>query len=349
MRKERNKKVIIAISGGIDSSVSAALLKRAGFDVTGVFFRLYDSPSFKRSEKKARETAKVLGISFVSLDLKKEFKEKVIKCFLEELKKGTTPNPCVICNREIKLAVLLKKMKEFRADFVATGHYARNVNIPKSKIQKLLKAKDEEKDQSYFLWRLTQKELKHILFPVGDYRKKEIKSLAKKFKLPAVNAPESQEICFVGKDIRKFLLFHLKQKTGKIINVEGEVIGEHLGVHFYTIGQRKRIGLSGGPWYVLDKDIKKNILTITKKESDLDKKEFFIKNMNWVSGQIPKLPLKVKTKVRYRSPALPAEIIKKVSSKKWKVVLDRPQRAITSGQSAVFYKKQELLGGGIII
>ncbi|MBZ9577733.1 tRNA 2-thiouridine(34) synthase MnmA [Patescibacteria group bacterium] len=336
MRK-KTKKVIIAISGGIDSSVAAALLKRDGFDVVGVFMKLW--PSF--DEKRAKRVAKKLGIPFYVFNFEKEFKKRIVDYFLKEYKKGRTPNPCVVCNKEIKFGILLNKALSLEADYVATGHYVRR------KGNKLLKGKDKEKDQSYFLWQLDQKILGKILFPIGDYTKTEVRELAKKFKLPVLDIPESQEICFIQTTTVDFLKKHLKLEPGKIIDNKGKVIGQHRGLWFYTIGQRKGIELPKGPFYVLDKDLKKNVLIITKNKKDLYKKELIAKNVNWVSDKEPKMPLKVKARIRYRHSEVSATI-KKQKNGRIKVVFSRGQRAVTPGQSVVFYKGQELLGGGII-
>ena len=357
----RQKKVIIALSGGTDSSVAAALLKRAGadelrsssrfanarlFDLIGVFMKLADFPQFRETKKRAERVAKILGIPFLVLDLRKEFKKRIISRFLKEYKLGKTPNPCVFCNKEIKFGLLLEKALALGANFIATGHYAR-LKRKRSGVC-LLKGKDKEKDQSYFLWRLNQKQLKHILFPVGDYTKEQVRSLAKKFKLPVLKIPESQEICFIRNNINNFLKRNLKNKPGKIITKEGKIVGEHGGLWFYTIGQRKGIKLPGGPYWVLDKHLKKNLLIVTKNENDLFKKELLVKNINWISGKEPKLPLKVKAKIRYRHQPALSTITKELKAKTYKVVFKKPQRAITPGQSVVFYRDKELLGGGII-
>ena len=333
-------RVAVAMSGGVDSGVTAALLKKQGFDVAGIFMKLFDSSVFRGSEKRARETAKKLGISFSVLDLRKEFKKKVFNYFLDEYKKGRTPNPCVVCNKEIKFGLLLKKALSLKVDFIASGHYARKTG------NKLLKARDKDKDQSYFLWKLSRKQLGRILFPLGDYTKKKVKDLAKNLKLPLLNIPESQEICFVGKGINDFLKKYLKAKPGIIVDEKGEDLGLHQGLCFYTIGQRKGIGLSGGPYYVIGKNIKNNVLAVSRNKKDLEKKELIAEEVNWVSGGKPKLPLKIKAKTRSRQKEFLATI--KPFGKKIKVIFDKPQRAITSGQSVVFYSGQELLGGGII-
>lgn len=328
------------MSGGIDSSVAAALIKESGAETMGVFMRIYPD-SLRGSEKRARKIAQILNIPFFVLDFEKEFKEKIINSFLKEYKRGRTPNPCVLCNKEIKFGLLLRKVKKMGAEFLATGHYAR------AETQKLLKAKDKEKDQTYFLWQLDSRKLKHILFPIGGYTKKQVKDLAKEFKLPVLGVPESQEICFIKDICNDFLVKHLKKNPGNIVNTKGEIIGKHNGLWFYTIGQRKGINVSGKkPLYVLKKDVKKNILIVTGNKKDLGSKKLIVKNINWISRKAPKLPLRVMVKIRYRTRSSRATIIK---DKAYKVVFDKPQRAITSGQSVVFYKGLELLGGGIIL
>jgi len=343
----RNKKVIIAMSGGVDSSVAAALLKGAGFDLTGVFMKLIDAPRFKNGERTARKVAKVLQIPFLILDLRREFKKKIIDYFLKECKEGRTPNPCVVCNRKMKFDLLLRKTPKLKADFVATGHYIR-LKMKEAKPISLYKGKDKEKDQSYFLWQLRQTQLKRILFPIGQYTKKEVRLLAKKFKLLVSDFSESQEICFVPKETNSFLKKHLKTKPGPTKDPEGNRLGKHQGLWFYTIGQRKGIGLPGGPYYVLEKDTKKNLLVVTKNEKDLLKKELIVKKVNWISGKEPKLPLKAVAKIRYRHVGASVVIAKILRSTSYILKFTRPQRAITPGQSVVFYKGEELVGGGII-
>jgi tRNA-specific 2-thiouridylase len=344
-RGRNAQKVIVAMSGGIDSSVAAALLKRAGFSVYGVFMRLVDLPRFREGEKKARIMAKILKIPFLSLDLRKEFKKRIINSFLERFKKGITPNPCVDCNNEIKFKLLFEKARTSKDDFFATGHYARLQK--KGNKLSLLCGRDKEKDQTYFLWQLSQKQLTRTLFPVGNFTKKEVRMLAKEFNLPIFEKSESQEICFIPGEINEFLKKYLKTNPGKIVDIEGKITGQHQGLWFYTIGQRKGIKLPGGPYYVLDKNLKKNLLIVTKNEKDLFKKELIAKKVNWISGNPPHSLLKVKAKIRYKHKGVSAKV-KLITLKKVKVVFDRPQRAITPGQSVVFYQKEELLGGGII-
>ncbi|MBI2626010.1 MAG: tRNA 2-thiouridine(34) synthase MnmA [Candidatus Nealsonbacteria bacterium] len=361
-------KIIIAMSGGVDSSVAAALLKRAGFNVAGVFMRFWHESGKAEnrccssdSEKRARAVASKLGIPFYAFNFEKEFKKRIVDCFLRDYKAGLTPNPCVVCNKEIKFGLLLEKALALGADFIATGHYVKIHKFVNSKQIRysLMTAQDKAKDQSYFLWQLNQKQLSRVLFPVGDYTKPEVRKLAKRFGLPTAATPDSQEVCFVPDTINNFLAKYIKPKPGHICasSEEAQIVlpprkhkpkPKHQGLAFYTIGQRKGIGLSGGPYWVLGKNFKKNRLIVTKNQKDLLKKELIFKNANWLSVE-PKLPLRVMAKIRYRSKISAAMLYKN------KLIFNRPQRAITPGQSVVFYlprrqagKGQELIGGGII-
>ena len=347
----KKKRVIAAMSGGVDSSVAAAILKEKGYDVVGAFMRMHQHSN----PADAKKVAEKLGVSFRVWDVRKEFKKRVIDYFIKEYKSGRTPNPCVECNRHIKFNFLIKKMMEAGAQYVATGHYARKSQITNHKSQnsKLLVARDKSKDQSYFLWTLKQNQLKKILFPVGDYTKKEIRVMAKKWELPVYEKKESQEICFVNKDLGSFLKKYIKTKSGPIITIDGKKIGEHHGLAFYTIGQRKRIGIGGiGPFYVVEKDLKNNTLIVAQSDFNeaLFKKEMMVEKVNWISNV--KFPLKCNVKIRYLTKAVPASIMKhetcNIKHKNYLVVFDKKQRAITPGQSAVFYKRNEVLGGGII-
>lgn len=332
MKSKENKKVVLAMSGGIDSSVSAVLLKEQGLEVVGAFMKFWgkkNSCCSTESEKRARLIAKKLGIPFYVFNFEKEFKKEVVDYATKKEKAGLTPNPCVVCNKEIKFGLLLKKALSLGANYIATGHYAQVIN------GELFKGKDETKDQSYFLWKLDKKILKYILFPVGGYNKKDIIKLAEKHKLGFKEVSESQDVCF---DIK-----HSKN-PGDIVDSNKKIVGKHDGLWFYTIGQRKGIGLAGGPYYVLDKNIKKNLLIVTKNEKDLYKKELTVKNVNWLSIDVrrPEDPIKVKVKIRYRHKPVSATFDGK------KVIFTKPQRAVTSGQSAVFYKANQLIVGGII-
>lgn len=345
----KRKKVICAMSGGVDSSVATALLKKNGYDVVGVFMKFWREVGKGRenrccsaeAEAGARRVAAKLKIPFYSINVAKEFKKRVVDYFIEEYKRGNTPNPCVMCNKHIKFRFLFKKMLELDADFVATGHYS------KTKKGKLFKGKDNKKDQSYFLWTLKQKQLSKILFPIGDYTKKEVRQMAKKWNLPSSERPESQEICFISGTLQDFLKKALPRRSvakgGPIITTDGKKIGEHEGLIFYTIGQRKGIKIGGiGPFYVVKKDFKNNALIVAQSEqaSELFKKEMRVEKINWVSGK--SYYGRCKIKIRYMAPAVPAII------KGNKIIFTKKQRAITPGQSAVFYKNNEVLGGGII-
>ncbi|MBU0546607.1 MAG: tRNA 2-thiouridine(34) synthase MnmA [Patescibacteria group bacterium] len=340
---DKKEKVIIGMSGGVDSSVSAALLKEQDFDVVGAFMRLSKSKKHLSAEKKSRRMAKNLKIPFLIFDFSKDFKKKIIARFLKEYSKGT-PNPCVWCNQEIKFGLFLDKALKLKADYVATGHYCRIVS------NKLLKGKDKTKDQSYFLWTLNQKKLKRIMFPVGDYAKKEVKELAKKLKIADLVSKESEDICFIDGNFESFIKKNLLLKPGSIINGNGDIVGMHSGLALYTIGQRKNIKIpSDSPYYVKKLDFKKNILVVTKNKKDLYSQKLKIKNVNWISGQEPKFPLKTLVKIRYLHQ--PAKAIISKDNKKITARFLKTQKAITPGQSAVFYGgkgSNEVLGGGII-
>ena len=353
-----NKKAIVLMSGGIDSSVAAALLQKQGYNLTGIFIIFGNQNDRVSKENKccsieaqdsARRVACKLNIPFYTINLAKEFKARVIDYFISLYRKGRTPNPCVQCNKFIKFGLMLDKALSLDFDYVASGHYIKKSKAP----YKLFQAKDKVKDQSYFLYTLTQKKLKHLLFPVGGYRKSEIRDLAKKFDLPVLERKESQGVCFVGdQHVVDFLKKKIKVKPGEIVDINTkEAVGKHDGLPFYTIGQRQGIGVGGtGPYYVTGLDFKKNRLWVTDKAEDpyLFEKKFLVKDPSWVVSKKPKLPLSCQVKIRYGHPSQNAVL--KVSNKKMiKVEFEKAQRAITSGQAAVFYKKQQLLGGGIIV
>jgi tRNA-specific 2-thiouridylase len=357
MNKIKSQKtVVVGMSGGVDSSVTAALLKRQGFDVIGVYMKNWSEDvgdygcTWAQDSEDARKVAKVLGIPFYVWNFEKEYYAKVVEYFFREYQAGRTPNPDVMCNSEIKFKVFLEKALALGADYVATGHYARIKVVGKrQKTYKLLKGVDPAKDQSYFLNTLTQKQLAKILFPIGGLPKPQVRKLAKRFKLPVWDKKDSQGICFIGKiNVADFLREHIKAKPGAIVTTKGEKVGQHSGLPFYTLGQRGGIGLGGnGPYYVVDKDLKKNRLIVTNDPQDqtLWRKEFTVSNLTW-TGKPPKFPLRAGVVIRYHHPDYKARIVK--SGKNLKVVYDKPQRAITPGQAAVIYKGSELLGGGVI-
>ena len=345
------------MSGGVDSSVAAKLLKDQGHEVAGIFLHFWKEEGIAGNfENKccsaealldARRVADKIGIPLYTLNLAEIFKKQVVDNFLSEYGKGRTPNPCVICNKLVKLGYLIKQAKKLGFDYVATGHYVKNYKFK----YKLLKAKDKSKDQSYFLYTLCQEELAHLLFPLGAHTKAQVRGLAKKFKLPVAEKPESQEICFIPeKSHNEFLKRHLKLKPGPIVMTSGKVIGQHQGLPLYTIGQRKGIKIGGtGPYYVAKFDYQSNILYVVDRYDDkiLYGQELFAKNVNWLAGTWPKLPLICQAVIRYRHKPVKC-VITKTSKNKFKVKFTQPQRAITPGQSVVFYQGEEVLGGGII-
>ncbi len=352
--KNRNRKVFVAMSGGVDSSVAAYLLKNQGYDVVGVFLKFWaDMKSISGanenrccSSEARRDAMRVcakLNIPFLTWDFQKEFKKAVVDDFISGYKKGITPNPCVVCNKEIKFGLFLKKALKLGVDRVATGHYVKLKNFS------LYQAKDKNKDQSYFLWTLTKKQLKYCLFPIGDYTKQEVRALAKKYRLSVALKKESQEVCFVkDTDLYGFLRTRIHTDKGVIIELKtGKKIGGHNGVQFYTIGQRVPIG-GTGPYYVAAKNLKKNQLIVVKKDDKNSLyKEIALKNVNWISGK-PLKSAKVLVRTRYRQPLVSAKIM--LHASRFKLHFDQPVRFVAPGQSAVFYdRKSELLGGGVII
>ncbi len=359
MAKTNRKKlkIAVAMSGGVDSSVAAKLLKDQGHEVVGFFLHFWKEEGAGGAENKccsakalldARQVADKIGIPLYTLNFAKAFKESIVDNFLSEYSKGKTPNPCVRCNKTVKLGLLIKRVKKLGFDCVASGHY---VNLKeKNKKFSLHTAKDKNKDQSYFLYTFNQKELKHLLFPLGEYNKEQVRKLAKKFKLPVAEKKESQEICFIpDKNHNEFLRRYLKLKAGKIKTTGGKIIGEHDGLPLYTIGQRKGIEIGGtGPYYAAKMDYKKNILYVVSDGNDkiLYNDKLIAKNVNWLSDVKPKLPFKCQAVIRYRHK--PIECIITTNKTNYQVKFKEPQRAITPGQSVVFYKKNQVLGGGII-
>lgn len=354
--KSQNIKVAVGMSGGVDSSVAAALLKKQGYDVFGVFFHFWGEKingqarenicCSLESQEDARRVANKLGIKFYTINLEPTFKEKVVEDFIAEYQAGKTPNPCVRCNQFIKFGEALTKVRALGADYLATGHYCQ---IKKSGDKFfLLKGKDKEKDQTYFLYRLNQKQLSQILFPVGHLKKKQVRKIATKFDLPTAGKRESQEVCFIPDgDVHAFLQRYLKMFKGEIKNIADEkVIGTHEGLAQYTIGQRKGIGLPGGPWFVVSLDTKKNILWVTNDRKNLLISECGLSQINWLSDA-PKLPIKVNCKVRYSSSEVRAVVY--LDKKKMKLKFNQPQLAVTPGQSAVFYRGKRCLGGAVIV
>ncbi len=357
MGKER---VVVAMSGGVDSSVAAALLKKQGYEVIGITmcFNLPDSTGKRpaccgiQGIEDAKRVAHKLEIKHYVLNFKKVLEEKVIEEFCMEYLKGRTPNPCVRCNQYLKFDALLKKAISLGAEYLATGHYARveSVGSTQGGIRGyvLRKAKDKAKDQSYFLYRLNQNQLRHTLFPLGGYTKDEVRKMAREFALPVADKLASQEICFIADtDYRGFLKSRIKTgiKPGPVVDKQTNILGQHKGIAFYTIGQREGLGIAKGyPLYVIKIDPKNNRITVGGKE-DVYAYEFLLKDIHLILEPFKK-KVALKVRIRYNHREAPAEFV--FIKHKIKVKFRKPQFAVTPGQSAVFYDRDIVLGGGII-
>lgn len=355
--KMQHQKIVVAMSGGVDSSVAAAILVSQGYDVTGIMMRLWSEPGKEASNRcctpdamaMARRVAAHLGIPFYALDAQAEFRKSVVEYFLEGYTQNKTPNPCLMCNKHIRWDYLYNHAMNLGADALATGHYVRSRVNPAGKFE-LLCGIDANKDQSYILHILSQEKLAHAHFPVGDYTKPQIREIARKYNLPVADRAESQDLCFLaGGDYRGFLSRHAPDllQPGEIVNTNGEVIGKHDGLAFYTIGQRKGMRLaSPDPLYVIEKETLRNRLVVGKAH-ELGQRELIAVNINWISGELPQNSFRAQIKIRYKS-HLEWGVVQILENGSFRVRFDRLIRDITPGQAVVIYDNELCLGGGII-
>jgi tRNA-uridine 2-sulfurtransferase len=344
---KNKKRVLVAMSGGVDSSVAAALLVEQGYDVVGGFMHNWTGCDWEYDQRDALRVAASLDIPLESFNFEKEYRERVHDYMVDEYKAGRTPNPDVLCNSTIKFDLLIKEMERLNCNFLATGHYAR-----KSENARLLKGVDSNKDQSYFLCRLNKDQLKSVLFPVGELKKEQVREKANEFGLATANKKDSQGLCFVGKvNFPEFLRERLKSKNGPIVNTEGDVIGEHDGVWFYTIGQRKGIGIGGtDPYYVVERRMDTNELVVAHENDPIRfSKKLIAKDVHWISGEGPDLPLSCNSKIRYRQGDQVCEVHSLIDTDLGiRVEFKEPQTAVSPGQFVVFYKDDELIGSAVI-
>lgn len=359
MIQDNKKRVVVAMSGGVDSSVAALLLKEKGYEVIGVYMRNWsksqeenDYCPWADDQRDVRKVCDKLKIPCYTFNFEKEYENKVLEYFFHEYKAGRTPNPDVMCNKEIKFDVFAKKARELGADYIATGHYARVVRD--SQGVHLLKGFDKDKDQSYFLWLLGQENLQNVLFPIGDLTKKQVREIARAYDLSTADKKDSQGICFVGPiKVREFLKTRIDMKPGEAVLLNGEKVAEHEGIWFYTIGQK--LGANSVKWpsanvpalFVKDKVLESNKL-IVGTEDELYEESLICDNMHWVIKE-PLLPMDGKVSIRYRHVPQEARIEKMDNGRQLKIIFKSPQRAIAPGQSAVIYVGDEIIGGGIIV
>jgi len=356
------KRVVIGMSGGVDSSVAAYLLKEQGYEVIGVTMKLRSNEDFEQDSGRdsccslssvddARRVCNKLDIPFYVMNFTEIFEEKVVNYFIDEYFRGRTPNPCIACNKYLKFDALLKKAKALEAEYVATGHYARIVYEPSFDRYLIKKSATAAKDQTYVLYNLTQDQLRHILMPLGDYTKEETRKIAEKLDLDVANKPDSQEICFIeDNDYGNFLEQKRGEsiKPGDFMDTEGNVLGKHKGIVHYTIGQRKGLGIAlGKPMYVVDIIPEKNQV-ILGEEVKVFKHELIATNANFLPFDKLQHPMRVKAKIRYSAKESSAWAIP-VEDDKFKLVFDEAQRAITPGQAVVLYQDDYLVGGGVIL
>ncbi|HHT51386.1 MAG TPA: tRNA 2-thiouridine(34) synthase MnmA [Eubacteriaceae bacterium] len=358
VKNNQDTTIVIGMSGGVDSSVAALLLKEQGYKVVGVFMKNWDEPdedgicTATEDYEDVQAVCNQIGIPYYTVNFEKEYWDKVFSYFLDEYKKGRTPNPDVMCNKEIKFKAFLEHALKIGADYIATGHYAQ-VDY-KDGEYRLLRGVDANKDQTYFLCALNQYQLSKAIFPIGNMDKSQVRKIAEENKLKTAGKKDSTGICFIGeRNFSKFINNYLPAKAGEIRTIEGEVKGKHWGLMNYTLGQRKGLGIGGSgtgePWFVVDKDLKNNILYVAQGANHpaLYSYGLFANDINWISDKTKESFFNCTAKFRYRQPdqKVKVEILKDNTCK---VVFDKPQKAVTPGQAVVFYQGEVCLGGGII-
>ena len=353
-------KVIVGLSGGVDSAVSALLLKQQGHEVEGLFMKNWEGDDTddhcpaRADLEDVMRVCDLLGIELHVRNFAKEYWERVFTYFLDEYKAGRTPNPDILCNKEVKFKAFLQEALRLGADKIAMGHYARNVADETDRWH-LLKGRDANKDQTYFLYTLQQHQLEKSLFPIGELEKPRVREIAAAHRLPVANKKDSTGICFIGeRKFRDFLSRYLPAQPGEMVTPEGKVVGEHQGLMYYTFGQRKGLGIGGGhgqdnrPWFAAEKDLENNRLIVVQGDDHplLYHQALTATQLHWTAGAPPQ-KRHLKAKIRYRQSEQPCRLLP-VDDERLAVVFDKPQRAVTPGQSIVFYDGDECLGGGVI-
>ncbi len=356
---QKKKRVILGMSGGVDSSVSALLLKEQGYEVIGLFMKNWDEKNDEgicTSTEDYEDVARVcnqIGIPYYTVNFVKKYWDNVFEYFLDEYRKGRTPNPDVLCNKEIKFKAFLEYALMLEADYIAMGHYAQVQQNEDGKFE-LLRGKDDNKDQTYFLCMLNQYQLSKALFPIGHLEKSKVREIALEADLATAKKKDSTGVCFIGeRNFDKFLSQYLPAQKGEMRTYDGKVVGTHKGLMYYTIGQRKGLGIggvgSGEPWFVAEKDVKNNILYVVQGENHpkILFKGLVTKGVNWISGENPTEPFKCTAKIRYRNADTPVTVYPK-GNDEYEVMFDKPIKAVTEGQFVVFYDGEKCLGGGVI-